>query len=446
MKTKIWIVDDDLKVLNSLQRVLEKEGYQLMSFTRPEFFLEKLKTEQPEVAIVDIFFNNSVLNGVNLIKTIFEEHPLTQTLVISGETDMKKVLNCLQNGALDFLGKPVSLPRLLTSVRNAVTLYESRFVALQRSAILGKSQQTTNLKKQIIKLAALNDSVLICGESGTGKELVAENLHLFSSRSNHKMYKVNCAALNPNLIESELFGHKKGSFTGAVQDKNGYFVSASGSTLLIDEIGDFDINLQSKLLRVLQERKLTPVGGIAEIDFNTRVVFATHQNLPQMLLAGFFREDLYYRISTFTLKIPPLRDRLDDIDILATHYLNLFLSENNLIFKEFSSSAISKLKEHNYPGNVRELIRIIKNAALHSETETIYPDKIRFENINSKDDIWQLVKNMKLTVGKNYFEKEFILKRLASFDYNVAKTAESFGLIRNNLYRKLKQYTIEVKK
>jgi len=388
--TKIWIVDDDTQILKKLETILKKQDYTIKSFVRPEEILLELNSSQPAVIIADIFFGNSSLTGEDIIKEIKEKYPITQSIIMSGESDIKKTLSCLNMGALDFLEKPVSLPRLITSVKNAEIIYNARLSAEKQFSILGKSKIIKETIDKIRKLALINENVLIYGESGTGKEIAARNLHLFSDRYSKPMSMINCTALNSNLIESELFGHKKGSFTGAANDKKGYFEIGDKSSLFIDEIGDFPLELQAKLLRVLQEKKITPVGDNKEINIDTRLIFATHQNLEKLMDDKKFREDFFFRISTFTVTIPPLRDRPEDIDILASHFLGNFLSENNLTYKIISSDAIDKLKSYLYPGNIRELAQIIKNAAYFSSGEIIQPEDITFSrNINNKN-IWIL--------------------------------------------------------
>ncbi len=340
----IVVVDDDISILESIKSVLTKNGYSVQTAESPELFLKMIEEEEPAIAILDIFFGANQIDGEKLITQLNEKSPNTQCIMMSGESDIQKTLSCLKNGALDFLEKPVSTPRLLTSVRNALSLFNSKKSALSRYKILGNTDVMKQIKGKIKKLASLNESVLICGESGTGKELVAENLHLFSNRYSLQLNKINCTAFNASLIETELFGHKAGSFTGAANDKTGFFKASDKSSLFIDEIGDFDLNLQSKILRVLQEKKVTPVGSTNDIDVDVRLIFATHHNLSEMILQKKFRDDLFYRISTFTIELPPLRERLDDINIIANHFLNNFLLENKLGFKEFSQESLDKLK------------------------------------------------------------------------------------------------------
>ena len=442
---KVWIVDDDKKILESLKKILLKQNYIVETADNPESFLDKV-IEAPAVVVADIFFANSRLSGEDIVKKITEKFPISQCLIISGETDIKKTLSCLKSGALDFLEKPVSLPRLLTSVKNAFTIFNSKNSVCSKFEILGKSKEIQAVKNRIRKLAILNESVLITGESGTGKELVAENLHSLSNRYSRTMYKVNCTALNANLIESELFGHKKGSFTGAGTDKKGFFEMADKSSLFIDEIGDFDPGLQSKILRVLQEKKISPVGSTQDIDIDSRLIFATHHNLEKLIEENKFRNDLFFRISTFNIDLPPLRNRLEDIEIIAPHFLNSFLSENNLGYKEFSENAIEKLKEYSYPGNIRELGKLVKNAAFFCENEIISADDITFKPEHSGSNIWKSTAEMSFANCKSFFEKELILRRLKHFGNDIKKTSDSFGILNNNLYRKLKEYGVDIPK
>ncbi len=434
----IYLIDDDESILKSISKILIDQGYNVETFSTSESFLSRLKVQTPDIAIIDIFLGYNTMNGEDIIRMLTGNYPTVISIVISGESDVLKTLSCLKNGAIDFLDKPISLARLITSVKNAVTLYNSRNKMLFGSEIIGNSDSIILLKKTIKKLAMLKENILIYGESGTGKELIAENLHLFSDRNTKSICRVNCGALNSNLIESELFGHKKGSFTGADRDKIGYFELAQDSTLFIDEIGDFDLNLQVKILRVLEEKKITRVGETKEININAKLIFATHKNLEKMVKNGEFREDLFFRISTFVITSPPLRERLEDIELMAARFLNSFCRENNLEYKKLSDKAIIKLKEYNYPGNVRELIKIVKNAAYFCENEIIEPENIEFKSIDRDDSIWQITKDMSLNEGKKYFEKEFINRRLKKFDNNIKKTADSLKLIRNNLYRKIK--------
>lgn len=252
----------------------------------------------------------------------------------------------MKNGAFDFIEKPVSLARLTTSIKNAISIYNSKTAFQVGHRILGNSPIIDELKSKIKKLAGLNENVLILGESGTGKERIAENLHYYSDRYNMPFYKVNCTAINPNLIESELFGHVKGSFTGANENKKGLFELADGGSFFIDEIGDFDLKLQSKLLRVIQEKKITVVRQSEETAVDTRLLFVTHCDLNKMISQRKFREDLFYRISTFVLEIPPLGEHLEDIEIMSHHFLHTFISDNNFQFKEFGNCAIEKLKRY----------------------------------------------------------------------------------------------------
>jgi DNA-binding NtrC family response regulator len=442
----VYIVDDDETILSSLKSILAREGYAIETVSSPDAFLKAIEQKPPAVAILDIFFGRGQIDGEELVKILAERFPNTQCVIISGESDIPKAISCMRQGALDFIEKPVGLPRLITSVRNAMELYNIKSSSRNKCRILGNSRATQEVIVTVKKLAGLNESVLITGETGTGKELIAENLHLFSKRYSLPMVKVNCSALNANLLESELFGHKAGSFTGADRNKKGFFEAAQGSTLFIDEIADFPLNLQSKILRIIQEKKTTPVGSTDEIPIDVRFVFATHRNLREMVQDGLFREDLFFRISTFTIELPPLRERIEDIEELAPFFLNQFLVENGLPFKEFSIEALNKLKEHPYPGNIRELAKIIKNAAFFSEADRILSEDINFCSKFNSREIWEKTLKLSLIESKECFERELIERRMNAMGNDVRKVAESLGMIRNNLYRKLNYYSIKYKR
>jgi two-component system nitrogen regulation response regulator NtrX len=439
----LWIVDDDAAILERLRAILTREGYHVETAASPDDFLARAAARPPAVAILDICFPGSRTDGEDLVKTLTERFPNAQAVMMSGESDVQKTLACLRQGALDFLEKPVSLARLLTSVRNAFSLYNARSSARAQHTILGHSAATQRVNGLVHKLATLNESVLILGESGTGKELVAVNLHLYSPRCSLPIQKVNCAALNPNLIEAELFGYKKGSFTGALRDHKGYFEAAHGSTLFIDEVGDFAAALQSRILRVLQEKTVTPVGATREIPVDARLVFATHRNLEEMVARGEFREDLYFRLSTFVIELPPLRERLEDIDDLAPHFLAQFLDENNLPSREFSPDAVAKLKQHDYPGNIRELAKIVKNAAFFCTGDRVTADDIDFHPRAGGTDIWVQTRAATLREARCQFERELIQRRLRATGGDMEQTAAGLGLLRTNLYRKMRSLGLD---
>ncbi len=445
MNKKICIIDDDNSILTSLDRMLMKEGYTVTVFSSSKIFLEQVPIIEPAVAIIDINLGEGQVQGAELTKILKEEFPNIQSVVISGESDIQKTLECVKNGAFDFIEKPVSLPRLITTVKNACSGYNAKTTLQAGHNILGNSPAITKLKSKLKKLASLNENVLIVGESGTGKELVAESLHYYSNRYTMPLYKVNCTALNPNLVESELFGHTKGSFTGANDDKKGLFELASGGSFFLDEIGDFDLHLQSKLLRVIQEKKIASVGQANEIAIDTRLVFATHCDLHKMVEHKQFREDLFFRISTFILEVPALRERLEDIQVLAEYFLHNFVLDNKFTYKEFAPNAFAKLMEYSYPGNIRELISIIKNAVIFSEKDIIDADDISFNQKVTNTEIWEFVKERPLNESKEWFEKELILKRLRYFNNDLEETAESLGVVKNNLYRKLRSFDINWK-
>ncbi len=438
----IFTIDDDEKILTSLDRQLSRQGYNVSCFNKPEVLFDILKLQQPDLIISDIIFKNSELSGVNILEHLTEHYPDIGCIVISGESDIEKTLKCMKLGALDFIEKPVSIPRLVTSVKNAIALTRMKQSLKDSRSLIGTSSKIVELRNRLIKLAKLSEPVLIIGESGTGKELVAENLHAYSGRYSEKYLKVNCTALNTNLVESELFGHKKGAYTGAITDKKGYFEIADKGTLFVDEIGDFNPDLQAKLLRVIQEKIITRVGETEERKINTRLVFATHQNLETLIEEGKFRNDLFFRIATFKIQVPSLRERLEDIPLLADHFLKLFIAENNLNYMEFSGEAIEKLQNYTYPGNIRELISIVKNAACFCSGDVIKREDIEFQNITDSD-FWGRVQDKTLKESKILMETELIKKRLKLYKNSVNHAAESLGILPNNLYRKMKELNIQ---
>ena len=439
---KILIVDDHPSIVETLSETLSREGYNTHAASTPQEALDKIPVFNPDLLIFDIFYGDNLPDGDWLIQEVKKSFPTLPAIAISGESDIYKILDCLNHGALDFVMKPLSVQRLLTTTKNALALAHSQKSRQDACQFLGESDTTRSLLEKVRKVAKLTDAVLIRGESGTGKELIAQNLHLHSNRADHPYFALNCAALNPDLIESELFGHKRGSFTGADDDKQGFFEKAHGGTLFLDEIGDLPSSLQAKLLRVLQEQQIVRVGDTEPIKIDVRIICATHQPLEKMIEENQFREDLFYRISTFQLQIPPLRDRLEDLDTLAPHFLQNFLSENNLSFKSFSKEALSHLRTYGYPGNVRELGMIIKNAALFTESDTITPENIDFHNKSNDHSLLTKVSTLELGDAKRELETALIQARLKMHQNNVSKTAESLGLLTQNLHRKLRDLGI----
>lgn len=442
----VAVVDDDPSIRETLQEILSDEGYSVRTAGSPGEFFAIPESEIPPVVILDLYFGEGEPGGESVLRKLTESHPNTQVIVISGESQIQRTTTCLRDGALDFIEKPVSLPRLLTAVKNAFKIHQIREETLKGAAILGESRAVKQVMSRIRKLAALNESVLITGENGTGKELVAKNLHLFSPRYSESLVSLNCTAINPNLIESELFGHEAGSFTGAKGKSTGYFQRADKSTLFIDEIGDFDLSLQSKILRVLQERTITPVGSSAELPVDIRPLFATHRNLEEMVEKGSFREDLFFRISTFTIALPPLRERSEDIPILADHFLKQFITENNLPEMRFCDSALEKLTAYHFPGNIRELSKIVKNGAFFATSTDITAEDIVFTRARHESSLLDKTKGVTLNEAKKILEREFIIHHLRECGNNIDTCAESLAILKNNLYRKIRELGIEMEK
>jgi len=441
---QLLILDDSPSILESLSDTLSDQGYVTHTALTPEKGISILHEQSIDLVITDICFDNSTKDGIWCVREIKKQFPHLPCLAMSGESDVYKVLDCIKEGALDFIVKPISLPRLTVALTNALKLTNTKKQLQNKSMILGQSNSTKQLRVTISRYAQLNENILITGESGTGKELVAENIHLYSNRYEHPFLKINCAALHADLVEAELFGYAKGSFTGAETDKKGYFESASEGTLFLDEIGDLPLETQSKLLRVLQENKVVRIGETHERPIRTRIICATHRPLETMIDEGTFREDLYFRIATFRIHISPLRERVEDIDELAPYLLEQFLKHNHLPEKVFSDSSIQKLKSFAYKGNIRELSSIIKNAAMLCEKDVINAPNIQEHFSRPTKDFLSQTQNMTLSDAKFFLEKSFLEHRLQCHQFNLDETAKSLGIEKTNLYRKLKHMQISL--
>jgi len=378
--------------------------------------------------------------------------------MISGTANIKNAVEAIKFGAKDFIEKPLHLEEIIKVVneiknRFAVKHERNQLLSdiLSKYEILGNSQKIDDIKKQITLYAKINEPILIYGESGTGKELVAANLHYLSDRKANKYFKINISSIPENLIESELFGYKKGAFSGANEDKKGIFELSDNSTLFLDEIGELKYDIQPKLLRVIQEKEIFPIAGTSTIKLNTKMVFATNKNLVKEIDKNKFREDLFYRLSALKIELPPLRERLEDLEILSNKIINDFTTENNIRNKELSKNAVEKLYSYRYPGNVRELKNIVSTAIMKTEYETrdvILDRDIDFQNdivINPKKDMANIFETPdSLANKKKELEKLFVETQLKINNYDINKTSEVLQIIPNNLYRKIKELGIDI--
>ncbi len=451
MKRNILICDDEKNIRSGLAMAMELDGYQSLEAADGQEAWEKINKMGVDLVITDLRMPG--MSGEELLKKISGAYPRMPVIILTGHGTIETAVEAMRAGAVDFFTKPVDLDRLSLVVKKALSdtdLYAEherlKEEVLQLRArnrydrIIGKSQKMVELMDTVSQVAPTKASVLITGESGVGKELVADAIHELSNRSKGPFIKVHCAALTASLLESELFGHEKGSFTGAVKEKKGRFELADGGTIFLDEIGEIDAQTQVKLLRVLQEKQFERVGGEKSISVDVRIVCATNRDLPKEIEKGNFREDLYYRLNVVHLEVPPLKDRKDDIPLLMTSFLQQFNQENGRSIEAFSNQAKRALLAYEWPGNIRELRNCIESAVVLARTSVI-----EIEDLPAHIGKAQNTSNVSLEVGITLAEaeKQLIISTLASCAGNKTKAAEVLGIGRKTLHRKLQEYHID---
>ncbi len=451
MARTILIVDDEETILQSLEGILTDEGFEVIRAESGLVALEKIEEVMPDLVLLDIWMPG--MDGIETLVKIKETYPHLQVVMMSGHGTIETAVKATKLGAYDFIEKPLSLEKILLSINNAldyyrleeeVTLFRER--DRDRYQITGESGAVSRLKEQIRIVGPTDAWVLISGENGTGKELVAHTIHQLSKRSRKPMVEVNCAAIPEELIESELFGHEKGAFTGAGTMKKGKFDLAHEGTLFLDEIGDMSLKAQSKTLRILQEQKFERVGGARTIHVDVRVIAATNKDLETEIDKGTFRDDLYFRLNVIPIQVPPLRERLEDIPQLADEFLKEFSLKTNLESKEFSEEAFEVLKKYHWPGNVRQLKNLVERLVIMTPEKRIQAEDIPapFNREPAAKDEFDLSR-----MGDTYkdakinFEKAFIAKKLRDFNGNISQTSEAIGVERSNLHKKIKAYGLE---
>ncbi len=453
MKCKILIIDDEQYILDSLKDALEDEGYTVLTSLSGYEGIKIIETENPDVVLLDIWLKD--IDGVEILKRVKSAYENLPIIMISGHGTIETAVQCTKLKAFDFIEKPLNLEKVLITIKNAIEFkkIKEENVYLKKSflkdeIILGNSEPIKRLLEDIEKIAPTDSWVLITGENGTGKELVAKLIHKKSKRKDKPFIDVNCAAIPEELIESELFGHEKGSFTGATEQKKGKFDLANKGTLFLDEIGDMSLKTQAKILRILQEQKFERVGGTEVIEVDVRVIAATNKNLEEEIKKGNFREDLYYRLNVVPIYVPPLRERREDIPVLAKYFLNKFSYEKDGKNRFLSKEAINILQNYHWPGNVRELKNLMERIVILVEKEEITEyDILRYiRPQNGKiNDFEKIIGGFSsLSEAVKFFEKVFIEKKIKEFNGNITKTAEAIGMTRRNLYRKIKNLGIEV--
>ena len=450
MKPTILIVDDEPGVRTSLTGVLRDEGYSVEAVASGEECLDRLTRGPIDLLVLDVWLPG--MDGLATLAKLRERQVDSQVVLISGHGNIESAVRAIKMGAFDFVEKPLSLEKTVLVVRNA--LRQRRLEAENRAlrakvdrtqTMVGESYSMRQLREQVAMAAPTNGRVLIYGENGTGKELVARTIHTLSRRRALSFVEVNCAAIPEELIESELFGHVRGAFTGAVADRRGKFEVADGGTIFLDEIGDMSLKTQAKVLRVLQEQTMEPVGGTSTIKVDARVLAATNKDLPQEIRAGQFREDLYFRLNVIPIFVPPLRERQEDIPLLADHFMAEFSREYGRRLKTFDADATALMQRYAWPGNVRELRNVIERLMIMVPGDSISESDLSFLDLASPaPSPAEPAAADKLTLheARDRFERELILRTLSEQQGNMSRTAEVLGIERSNLYRKMRGFGV----
>ncbi len=446
--SRILLIDNDIHFLMALKNTLEYNHYQTETVSNPFKTMDLLAADNFDCILLDVAMPG--INGLDLMRQIADKYPLLPVIMISGESSIPIAVEAIHQGAYDFLEKPIETKRLLITIQKAIerkTLSYEKNVLLQQISetysMVGQSPAIQRVFQKISQYADTDLKVLITGETGTGKELVARALHHNSKRNGKRFEIINCASIPSELIESELFGHVKGSFTGAIRDHTGKFEMANGGTLFLDEIGDMDLRMQAKLLRVLEDGRFQKIGGNTLIETDVRIISATNRNLQKMIAQGKFREDLYHRINAVEINIPPLRERKSDVKPLAEFFLKKYARTYNKKLFEFSPQALQLLYEYDWPGNIRELQNIVHKIAVLS-TQSIVPAptvSLALELNPSAEST--LSASMLLKDKVALVEKEHIANVIAATGGKLNKAAELLGIERTTLFKKMKKYGIE---
>jgi len=445
---RLLIVDDEKGIRDALAQVFEYEGQEVRVAEDGPDALLVANTFQPDLVFLDVKMPG--MDGLEVLARLGDESPGSLVIMISGHGTIDTALEATRRGAYDFLEKPLDTDRLLVTFRRALELKgltesmaELRSQVESRYEIVGNSLPIRRVLERIEKVAATDARILISGENGTGKELVARAVHRLSSRSDTVFIEVNCAAIPSELIESELFGHLRGSFTGAFADRAGKFEQANGGTLFLDEIGDMSRDAQAKVLRVLEQGVLTRIGGSEAVEVDVRVLSATNKNLEQEIEDGGFREDLFYRLNVVPIRVPSLRERQEDIPMLVTHFSEGMVAREGSAPRVFSDAAMERLKTLTWPGNVRELRNTVERLLILSDGSEITSDDVDLLTISrarSVDPGRELLALDNFSAFKEEAERAYIVGKLRANDWNVAETARRIEMPRSNLYKKIEKY------
>jgi two-component system nitrogen regulation response regulator NtrX len=471
MKPRILVIDDEAAIRDSLKMTLEYQGYEVLTAATGEEGIAQVEREAPDMVFLDVKMPG--MDGIEVLQRLRHVVDSLPIVVISGHGTVSTAVEATKLGAFDFIEKPPESERLLVTVRNAMDSRRLRTEnrsfkrdAEKRYQIIGDSPLLGRVRESIAKAAPTNATVLIWGESGVGKELVARAIHRESLRRDGQFVQVNCAAIPDELIESELFGHEKGSFTGATDRQIGKFEQADKGTIFLDEIGDMSLKTQAKVLRVLQEQELERLGSNRIIKVDVRVIAATNKNLEEEIIRSTFREDLFYRLNVIPIHVPPLRDRKDDLAALVRHFADLFSRENNFRRKTFTQAAMERLKQHHWRGNIRELRNFVERLIIMSPGDQVdvkdLPDFAGVRPLDLPAPAASLsngaiaaapaaaevdwMRAPTLQEFKSTSERAFLVTKLRDNAWNISKTAEVIDTPRSNLYKKLEQYQISQEK
>ncbi|MDZ7779351.1 MAG: sigma-54 dependent transcriptional regulator [Gemmatimonadota bacterium] len=447
---RLLVVDDEKGVREALGQVFEYEGHEVRLATDAAEAIEGVTAFRPDVTFLDVKMPG--MDGLEALARIREEHPRAIVVMISGHGTIDTAVEATRRGAYDFLEKPLDTDRLLVTLRRALELKglaesvaDLRDQVESRYRIVGSSKAIEEVLERVERVAPTDARVLITGKNGTGKELVARAVHRLSSRVHRPFVEVNCAAIPSELIESALFGHVKGSFTGAVADQAGKFEQAHGGTLFLDEVGDMSLAAQAKVLRALEEGVVTRVGGSKPIEVDVRVIAATNKDLATEIEEGGFREDLFYRLNVVPIHVPPLRERREDIPMLVQHFTELMASRDGMTPRAFTSDAVERLQDLDWPGNVRELRNAVERLLILAPGEVVeVHDVDLLASGGDRPEAWGagLLGVETFQDFKDLAERAFILQKLREHDWNVAETARRIDMPRSNLYKKIEKFDL----
>lgn len=447
----IWVVEDHAKIRANFILRLSQAGFEVEGFAAAEMVydtLQKATTLPPDLMLLDIRLGN--MSGVELIRKLELESKLPLTIVVSGEATISETVEALRLGIYDFIEKPVSKERLMQSVRNALDHHQLRIKVRNlesqlgsSSKLLGDSPGMQKVRRDLEKIAPTQGRVLILGESGTGKELAAQYVHRFSTRHQRPFLKINCAAIPANLIEAELFGHIRGAFTGAHSDKAGLFEAANGGTLFLDEIGDMELSLQSRLLRVLEDGHVRRIGDVRDRKVDVRIITATHRDLEKMVAEGEFRQDLFFRINTLPVQLPPLRERVEDIAFLTAFFMDVYSKKNGMRNKQINPQTLEILKTYHWPGNVRELKNLCERLVILAG-DPVMPEDLPTSLMEGKPGLETgllppnlAFRELPLRTFRTMCEREYIEQVLNRTDGNFSQAAQILEIQRTYLYQKV---------